>query len=353
MEERVVRVLLPLDLIRRMDELVGTGNKGYQTRQELMREALEAYILDLSYEPAPAEPPPRQSAVPERRSSRTPSTPERPLPQRKAVTVDKWPTELSWTVLRAPEHGFVMQNESMGVADEPFFGLHNRDYPSLWAAHYLASMTVEGPAEVERFRTAVTKEAWAYAERLALIEEKLGEKLTALFPKNRAKPQSSEGAFLTFAIGDFATGAEGIKASGPLFAWRLAQLEERDGGLFIGLTGLGYELLEALEGLSLALPHAPEHARRFFDHLRKWAPRDWSGFVRVIEEVGREISRVELVKAFGEWRPDWTPNEWATNAAGYLARAREWGLVEPKQVEGRYVLTAFGRDQFDFEGRRK
>ena len=35
----------------------------------------------------------------------------------------------------------------------------------------------------------------------------------------------------------------------------------------------------------------------------------------------------------------------STNAAGYIARAREWGLVEPKQSKSRYQLTPFGVEQ--------
>jgi hypothetical protein len=32
---------------------------------------------------------------------------------------------------------------------------------------------------------------------------------------------------------------------------------------------------------------------------------------------------------------------------GYVARGREWGLIEPKQVDGRYWLTDFGRQQLE------
>ena len=55
-----------------------------------------------------------------------------------------------------------------------------------------------------------------------------------------------------------------------------------------------------------------------------------------------EPSRLELVEVFQTARPDWTASVAATNTQGYVARAREWGLVESKQVAGTYRLTEFG-----------
>jgi len=339
-----------LDVIRRMDQLLASGAKGYETRQELIRDALEGYILELSYRPAPDEPTSQKASLrpPEQRpwaGPRPEQATEQGPPRGEAL-------DLRPTVLHAPDPGFVIEGGIARVVDEPLFGLHNRDYPSLWAACFLATMTQDGPVPVDDFFSQVTREAWAYAEGLSRLENVSETKLTALFPKNPAKRQSAEGAFLLFAIGHFSGGDDGIKGSGPLFAWHICQLDRREDRLVTGLTPQGRELLERLDGLSLQLPHPQELAVRFLDHVRKWAPGDWSGFRQLLLEVGRRVTRPELVAAFARWRPDWTANEAATNAAGYVARAREWGLVELKQSDQRYALTPFGEEQLEVEKRK-
>ena len=61
-----------------------------------------------------------------------------------------------------------------------------------------------------------------------------------------------------------------------------------------------------------------------------------------MEAVAEGPTRVELAGQFNQWRPDWSPALSNTNAAGFVARAREWGLLEPKLVDSRYALTEFG-----------
>src|SRR4051812_29359877 len=55
-EERIVRVALPVELIVRMDRLLSRRTSGFTTRQQLIREALENQLLELSHEGAPREP---------------------------------------------------------------------------------------------------------------------------------------------------------------------------------------------------------------------------------------------------------------------------------------------------------
>ena len=57
-DQRVVKLLLPLALIRQMDRLLVDGIGGFATRTEFVREAIESYMLELTHEPAPAEPTP-------------------------------------------------------------------------------------------------------------------------------------------------------------------------------------------------------------------------------------------------------------------------------------------------------
>jgi hypothetical protein len=345
-EERIVRVPLPVSLIRRMDELLTRGTGGLHVRADFIREAVEAMVLELSYAPAPDEP-----AAQALSSS---GGLGRPLSQESA---HRWcaPAHegsaftLEATKLYAPDSVITVADRSGDVVDEPLFGLHNRDYPSIFAAHHLALLTKDELVGLGDFQRSVMAAAWRFGEQLLPLEERLNVKLSALFPTNKRKPQSAEDGFLTFAVGTYSGEGSEIRLSGPLFLWRMCQVAVRDGQLLIGLTEEGRQLLNALDGLSLKMPHDRDHAECFFSHLRAHAPRDWWGFGVLLRAASGGITRAELIEAFGRAEPSWGDSTSETNAAGYVARAREWGLLEPKQVHGRYALTAFGEEQLQKE----
>jgi hypothetical protein len=228
------------------------------------------------------------------------------------------------------------------VLDEPLFGMHNRDYPSLWAAARLAAYLDEGSLTFEEFAERATEEAWGYASELRALELAFGTKLTALFPTNFEKRDTASGAFRTFAIGSIAVAGPGLRADGPLFLWRVIDVERHDETVAVGLKREGRELLAALASLTVEQPHPPEKARVFLDHLREHARPDYWGFEHVLATVVERPTRVELVESFQKARPDWRESVAATNAQGYVARGREWGLIAPKVVDGRYQLTDFG-----------
>jgi hypothetical protein len=353
-EERIVKIPLPLALIRNIDEAIVSGLGGFSTRPEFFREAAEGLLVELKYEPAPAEPlvpnEQRPGLPADARHSASDGSGQEPAASETLVTDQSKRGPLigldgvAATALRFGDDGVAVSRGEADVDDEPLFGMHNRDFPSLWVAFRLAQRSKAGPVDYERFVAEVTEEAWAYADALRPIEEQAGQKLTALFPTNRAKPQSAAEAFRVFAFGTVARAKDGgLRAEGPLFAWRTCQVKRGDGGdVLVGLTSEGWQLLRSLDGISLELPHAPELARTFLEHLRRHTPGDWWGFQAVLTAVTDEPNRVELVETFRRERPDWNANVAATNAQGYVARAREWGLVQPKQVAGRYGLTEFG-----------
>jgi hypothetical protein len=342
-DQRVVKLLLPLPLIRSMDRLLLEGVGGFTTRNEFVREAIESYLLELTHEPAPAEP----AALTRHGRGRLavapilldPGQPELFDEHARAAR----PLSLEATALAPlPADVPVITGEAHVVA-EPLFGMHNRDYPSLWVARRLVEFLGDGPLLFDEFAERATEDAWSFAEALLTLESESGKKLTALFPTNTEKRQTASSAFRVFAIG--AVRADrGPRAEGALFLWRVINVQANERGYVVGLTAAGRTLLERLAGITVMPPHSPDYARTFAAHLREHAPADWWGFERAIAIVAERPTRAELVDAFRAARPDWRESVAATNAQGYVARAREWGLIAPKVVDGRYELTELGAE---------
>ncbi|MDP3984796.1 MAG: hypothetical protein Q8Q52_07340 [Acidimicrobiia bacterium] len=305
-----------------MDELIERGVGGFQDRAEFIGEAVESQILELTY--------PEHGTQPSHRL-RTP-------PSRAAVTSRR--VDFSVTALGAPTADPLSVAEAE-VLRGNLFGLHNRDYPSLWAAHFLATRYV-GPVAVDTFKDDVTSAAWDFGRLLGELSGTSGARLTPIFPTNHDKPQSAIEGFHAFAIGEFLSSGNWMTVRGPLFGWRLCQLARRNGARLIGMTPLGLELLTKLEGITAEIPHAEPFARRFLEHLAEHAAEDFWGFETVLELVDQGVTRNELVAAIGSLREDWTESQRETNASGYISRCREWGLVEPQQQKRRYVPTELG-----------
>lgn len=332
--ERVVKVALPVDLITRMDRLLVAGIGGFTTRQELIREALENQLLELSHEDAPPEP---AMAL---MGSRGPAVPA--APYREFQRLD----DLVETALPAMSTAWTIDGGCMEAGDEPLLGLHNRDYPSLWALQRMAVHCSDGPSPWEELLGRITEEAWSYGIALRDLEKRRSARgLTALFPVNDQKPAAAERGFRSFAIGSIPrhpTPGKRVSATGPLPSWRVCQLRWEGTVLSAGLTEQGWSMLDAVAGISLNLPHGEDHARAFLDHLRHYAPADHGAYAHTLQTVSDGPDRPQLVQTFTE-RFGGTAAVAGSLAQGYVARAREWGLIEPKLVDSRYWLTAFGR----------
>lgn len=360
-DERIVKTLLPISLIRRIDTAVLDGRGGFETRTELIKEACENLLLELIHEEAPAEPmgrhaelltPPRSVSIAHRSSSARTGSSELPrdiadaVPQREVQELT--PASLAGTALRLPAgRGLALQNGLVTPSAGPMIGLHNRDYPSLWALHRLARWAHTETVLFEDFLDRVTAAAWVFAAQLAQLGgETEGLRLTALFPRNLAKRQSAERGFKSFAIGTTPSrraGVHDVPASGPVFIWRACDLVHEEDSFRIGLTPIGWDLLEGLGGVSLELPHSPALAERFLAHLADHAPDDRWGFDRVVAVIARQPDREKLVAEFATDHPEWSESVASSTTQGYVARAREWGLVEAKLMDNRYRLTEFGR----------
>jgi hypothetical protein len=103
-----------------------------------------------------------------------------------------------------------------------------------------------------------------------------------------------------------------------------------------------YELLAAVEGMTVMPPHEENHTWAFWSHVRRNAPRDFAGLVTLLRTSAAETSRKRLEAAFGELVDATSPNTVRSVAQGYVSRAREWDLLEPDLRDGRYALTDLG-----------
>jgi hypothetical protein len=243
------------------------------------------------------------------------------------------------------ERAYVLDDPENEVTTGALFGLHNRDYPSLWALARLAAMAAEQPVPLDKYYVQVLQEAWDHGRLLAEYEARTGIKSTALFPTNNEKKQSAEAAFRMFAVGECRQAGDRLVSNGPLFQWRVAGLRRHHGSLHIAVTDAGWNLMAGVAGLSVLEPHAKHTALAFLEHLRRHARDDLQGFHAVVRGTGKKgATRTQLLERVAATWPDWTENEVSTNASGYIARAREWGLLERKQVKGVYLLTPFGQE---------
>jgi hypothetical protein len=351
---------LPASILRDVDEIVLTGRGGYRTRQEFFSDAIQNLILEVRYGLSDGG----QLAL---SSDRTPTKAEKnhgvaaslsvsgadPADASVEPAADSFVepmlvepiTALAQTALPRVDRGVIVTSGIAKVKQEPMFGLHNRDYPSIWAAARLAQHTQDCLASPQEFLEKVTLEAWGFAASLLPLEQQVKTKLTALFPTNRVKPQSAEASFRSFAVGESARRPNDdgtINAAEGLFNWGAIQLVREDGRLLLGLTEAGYTLLDSMQGLTLSWPHERDFAVAFIDYLKANAPWDWDAFATLLDVTAERPDRAALTAHFNHWRPEWSATVANTNAAGYVARAREWGLLEPKLAEGRYILTALG-----------
>ena len=251
-------------------------------------------------------------------------------------------------------------------------GMHNRDYPSLWAASKICEMSKDGLIPYEDAIRQILPEAWIMGEQLMELDEANKQKgkarvakLSALFPTNKEKRKQAEIHFTWFAIGWEAKNDSGqllgddatleaeqpeeweakngsVQLLGPLPDWKVIGFENSPDGMKIGMTEIGVRLLEDLVGLTVVQPHPPEMAQKFFDYLKLHSPVDWIGFINMMKSASQRHRRHEMIEVFANQWPAITATNAETHTAGFVARGREWGLVDMKMQDKCYVLTDFG-----------
>jgi len=330
---RLVKLYLPVDTVRRMDAAILRSDGAYFDRAEFVNEALIDRLAEEGNGAVQPTPPPQTRpaelvAVPKLSVAFVPD-----LPETVGLFAD-WASRARVPTL------------PVTAGPEANFGLHNRDYPTIWACNLLGRLTVEAGASIrwETFSQQLLKEGWGIGRRLAADDAESGRPVKAGvgFPTNTAKKDAAERRFLAHSFGLPTSRGN----PGPVFVFRWVGIERDQGEPYIALTDAGLAFLRGLAKTGDLGPPFGEAAWRIFaDHLSEHARSELNAWLSVLELLREQPNRTELVERCSSW---WQGTQAATNAMSYVSRGREWGLVEPKlRPDNRYALTERGAAELD------
>lgn len=369
---RPIKLLLTGQLIDRLDAVLQQGLGGFRTRHSLVEEAIEYYLQELQeserdYSSLELASPNRIIEAPvsaeiqqKLRSAEKATVPAQPPVDRpnppSFVSLEKnphWkellkePRSIEETsVLCSSAKATVSSSQSLSRPDRvPLLGLHNRDWPTLKALELLNQMSASGSVPCSDFYNVATASGWKLSDFLQKYQSAETGKLSALLPSNREKSKAAENNYRNFALGwieQSETGKE-VRTSGPIFSWSAAGLIWQKGELHIGLTESGVSLLEGISGISPIAPHPEDKAQFFLSHIAEFGPSDWNFFREVLIELLSTPTRNVLITSITNSQKS-SNSVAASLAQGYIARGREWGLIEQKQRNGHYLLTQFGKE---------
>jgi len=327
MPRRLLKTWQSPELIRRMDQVIIASDGAYADRTEFLAEAIRDRVE--AEENAPSE---GESAGPIRRSKPTTGADVEataPGPGGDAVFGD-------WLGGDSP----TLQPSSDATTA---FGMHNRDYPTLWGADWIGRLTAKAgqPLPWSRLTEAVIERAWEFAAKLqtADLDRPRGAKVAAGFPTNRKKPEAVSARFREHFLGL----VDKRGARGPLFSFGLAGVDGGD----VALSQAGVDLLSKLQnaGFASGPPFSSEAWDAFANHLTVHAPQELEMWRRVLAIIADGPDRRALVERC-DW---WSGNPADTNSMGYMARGREWGLVDVALHDGHYQLTDRGAKELQRE----
>jgi hypothetical protein len=338
---RLVKTWLPASVVRDMDHTILAANGAYNGRDDFIREAIADRVAEERSRPEKGTAPALLLHSSTKREKQLRRALQNPTSVREPHDFEAYSSDAP----TLPHH------EVGGI----LYGLHNRDFPTLWVARSLLTMASErrAPLPWPEFISTVMEAAWNIGAQLARMDVERGadeQKASVGFPANAEKRHSSEARFLEHMVGvpDRPSGP-----TGPLFAMKLAGVERKtDAFVVVAPTCearvLWQRLLSAGFGTKERPPHPPEAWWVFGEHLQSHLRGDYNAWMRVVRAIGDGPMRDELITRFSA---EWAGAAAATNIAGYISRGREWGLVEPKLREGRYVLTKLGRLAVEEHGR--
>jgi len=372
---RILKVALPTHLVDRVDAAVDRLD-GYPDRATLIRDAVENLLAELEAGPEhPAAPDVRSSApatahhfdleqtsrptyaraaaapLAEAMASSLPEVLRLSRPDRPRSTPPIPSTPAPAARIQAPDPDLPTAPAGP-IPTEVTWGMHNRDWPTLWAASRLGQEVAEAGR-----RAAEGVEFGPWVDRVSLDATNLEASLSRLdefdtsgLPvfNRRGKGDLVTNRFRNFFLGPAA-------GDGPLFGLGLAapvdpgvfarepKLRRRDARILP--TAAGVELLTALDGLEpLRTPVRDDQRAAYLAHLARWVPCDFDLLETVVHFVEQGIDhRLELVDAvvaelgFPPRAETGKMRTWSeTVVAGIIARGREWNVMERHQVERRY-----------------
>lgn len=324
-------------VIREMDSVIELSGRGYRDRSEFIEEALrdrveeERHSAQGTQHGAAAEPAvDRHDAGPiETRS------PHYSAISKAGLITGEWVDSV---------HPSATLDAVSGPPTN--FGLHNRDLPTLFALDALGRLVAERgePVTWEDFTTKLSPAAWEVGRQLRDFDQRRKPELRVApgFPTNEAKRDAAERRFLAHAAG--AIKPSGVR--GPFFVFGMAGVAG-NGSPRIAPSKDAVALVKALveAGIDEGPPFPNQAWGVFRDYLQSSAPAELSMWLKVLSHLADGPDRSALVS-----RCDWWSGSAAdTNTMGYVARGREWGLVEPQLSDNTYRLTQLGREQIETE----
>lgn len=326
---RLVKLYLPVETVRRMDAAILRSGGAYFDRAEFVNEALVDRLAEEGHGAV------EQLALPQTPATKLAAVPEfaPDMPEIVGMFGD-WLSKTPVPTL------------PVAVGPEANFGLHNRDYPTIWACDLLGQLTVEADAPIawQTFSQQLLQRSWGVGRRLAADDAESGRPVKAGvgFPTNAAKKEAAERRFLAHSFG--LPTARGNP--GPVFVFKWVGIQQTNGEARLALTEGGLAVLRALASTGESGPPFGDAAWRILvDHLGEHAPGELKAWLSVLELLREQPNRTELVERCSAW---WQGNEAATNAMSYVSRGREWGLVEAKLgPDNRYALTERGAAELD------
>jgi hypothetical protein len=327
---RLVKLYLPVETVRRMDAAILRSAGAYFDRAEFVTEALIDRLAEEGHGAV------EQLQLPSERATQLVAVPE--------------PAELAPDVPEIGMFGDWLSDGSVPTlpttpGPDASFGLHNRDYPTIWACDVLGRLTAEAGVSItwDTFSKQLLQMSWSVGRRLAAADAETGRPVKAGvgFPTNAAKKDAAERRFLAHSFGL----PSGRGNPGPVFVFKWVGVEQIEGEAHVALTEPALTVLRALAGTGDSGPPFGEAAWRIFaEHLAVHARPELKAWLSVLKLVRAQPNRTELVERC-TW---WTGNEAATNAMSYVSRGREWGLVEPRlDPDNRYALTQRGDGELD------
>lgn len=331
-----MKIALPAGLVTSMDQSINAST-AYASRQDFIADAIANLLADLAVEgaapgPSTASPvvldSPQASPSPSVAAEPTPSAEPAPVYTKEIEPLEVYLAEVLAEIPNVSSSG-ISAGPMTERLTEPIWGMHNRDYPTLWAAGLLSREMADGEPVTYHSWVATTAElAWRLRDSLSESAMDLSG-----FPANPDKPDKSEARFIRFFIGDDV-------GNGPLFDLGLAS---NPGNGTVTLTEPGLHLLAQLKGWSprTDVEVKAEAREAFLRHLAVWVPEDFKLIRLVVEAIADGMAdRDSLIAAMAEMYPSWIRNVGNTYVAGYIGRSREWGLLESRQQKRRYVVKS-------------